>query len=270
MKVVDLFCGCGGFSLGFEATLKFDIIYALDKWEIACKSYKANFPYVDVDCRDALEVKPSEIPTADIIIGGPPCQEFSVAKARGKNNPRTFDTSLIDWFLDVVDYIKPKYWIMENVPPTRNFIKTNCMKRIYRMCDYGVPQIRRRLFVGIFIEPKKAPCKVVFPAVLASEIKGGIIERAPILGVRLGSCFRRRSLILFSAPQLTPSITWRVSFPQPALVDIAIAGSSQYTLASIQLQRLYANLMSLLYGNSCPRRVGKRCLSLRHGTGMSH
>lgn len=54
-KVIDLFCGCGGFSYGFDYFDEhFELTYALDSWEVACRSYKANYPYVDVDCRDAL------------------------------------------------------------------------------------------------------------------------------------------------------------------------------------------------------------------------
>jgi len=196
MKVVDLFSGAGFFSLGFEAAIEYDLIYALDNWDVACQTYKSNFPYVDVDCRNALEVKVEEIPSCDIIIGGPPCQEFSIAKEKQDNHPnRTFDTSLVDWFLRVVEYIKPKYWIMENVPPVIDFIPNNVMKNIYRMCDYGIPQIRRRLFAGFYNEPKKTPINVKFPTVVATEAEGGVIYRGPILGIRLGSCFRRRSLI---------------------------------------------------------------------------
>ena len=119
LKVIDLFCGCGGFSLGFDYLDEyFELVYALDNWEVACQSYQANFPYVDVDCRDALEIKPSEMPRADIIIGGPPCQEFSVAKAHHSKQEHkpSYDTTLVEWFLKVVDYVKPKFWIMENVP----------------------------------------------------------------------------------------------------------------------------------------------------------
>lgn len=187
MKVIDLFCGCGGFSLGFEMA-DFEIIYALDNWETACRSYKANFPYVDVDCRDALEVKPSEIPKADVIIGGPPCQEFSIAKEKR----RTFDLTLVNWFLKVVEKLRPKYWIMENVPPLKDLLPNTFKKEIYKMYEYGVPQLRKRLFAGKFIDPKKSPTNIIFPTVVATEYKGlaGNRKRA-----RLASVLRRRCLI---------------------------------------------------------------------------
>ncbi|WP_290597067.1 MULTISPECIES: DNA cytosine methyltransferase [unclassified Archaeoglobus] len=186
LKVIDLFCGCGGFSLGFDYA-GFEIIYALDKWEIACRSYKANFPHVDVHCEDALNVDPKDIPNCDIIIGSPPCQDHSVA-----NHKRTHDTSLINWFWEIVRKKKPKYVIMEETPLARDYLPPDVPKvRIYRMSDFGVPQLRRRLFAGDFPEPKKQPVDVIFPTVLASEYRRGWKTSRG----GLSKVFRRRSLI---------------------------------------------------------------------------
>ena len=192
MKVADLFCGCGGFSLGFDYLEDFQLVYALDNWKIACDSYKANFPYVDVDCRDALTVKPHEIPKADVIIGGPPCQEFSVAKA----SKRTYDMSLANWFLSVIEKVKPVFWIMENVPPIKPFLSNEFKKKIYRMTDYGVPQLRKRLFFGNYNEPKKERCKIKFPTVCATEYRGPGSWRSNtgFKEARLSTVLRRRSL----------------------------------------------------------------------------
>lgn len=188
MRVADLFCGCGGLSLGFDYVEALELVYALDNWKVACASYKANFPYVDVDCRSALDVKPSEIPSVDVIIGGPPCQEFSVAKEKR----RSFDCSFMGWFCDVVEYQKPKFWIMENVPGIHNFIPSNYYKKIFRMSDYGVPQIRKRLFVGKYNEPHKHPVEILFPSVMATEYKGSSGQRK---NSRLCDAFKRRTLI---------------------------------------------------------------------------
>lgn len=188
LTVNDLFSGCGGLSLGFDYLDEFfDLQYALDKWAVACKSYKANFHSVDVDCRDALEVKPSEIPKADVIIGGPPCQEFSI----GKETRRNYDMCLVNWFLKVIDYMQPRFWIMENVPPLKTLLNGSFRKEIYRMSDFGVPQVRKRLFCGDFNEPRKNPIDVTFPAVVATEYKG-LGNRKDC---RLGSAFKRKCLI---------------------------------------------------------------------------
>ena len=192
LTVADAFGGCGGYSLGFDYLYdSFDIIYTVDNWEIACKSYKSNMPNVDVDCRDVLTIKPKEFPHVDILIGSPPCQEFTCARALGFKQ-RSFDTSLIEWFLSVVEYIKPKFWIMENVPIVRNYVKAPKIE-IYRMTDYGVPQLRRRMFAGNFFDPKEEPIKLRFPTVINEA--GGFTYRPPKLGIRLGAVFRRRSLV---------------------------------------------------------------------------
>jgi len=198
MAVADLFCGCGGFSLGFDM-VGFDVVFGLDSWRVACESFQANFPKAEVVCKDALEIDHSEIPDADIIIGGPPCQGFSIARAGiwDKIDKRDFDTSLVEWFLKVVEAKRPKYWIMENVPAVADLISAPKVK-VLEMWRYGVPQMRRRMFAGVFEDPRESPVEVIFPAVLASENKGGVVERRMRhgrLGIRLGSVFRRRSFL---------------------------------------------------------------------------
>ena len=188
MKVADLFCGCGGFSLGFDYLEDFELVYALDNWDVACKSYGSNFPSVDIDCRDALDVKPQEIPRVDVLIGGPPCQAFSIVNNKSR---RSFDSSLVGWFCSIVEYANPKFWIMENVPPLFDFIPAKYHKKIYRLSDYGVPQIRRRVFAGKYNEPKKHPTNTVFPTILATEYKGMSHRN----GERLASLLKRKSLI---------------------------------------------------------------------------
>jgi len=192
MTVVDTYSGCGGHSLGFDYLDEFfDVRYAVDNWKTACESYKANMPNVDVDCRNVLTIKPKEVPRADVLIGSPPCQEFTSARALGFQK-RTFDTSLIEWFLALVRYMKPKYWIMENVPIVRNYVKAPMVK-VLRMTDYGIPQLRKRMFAGIYKEPQKEPIKIRFPTVINEA--GGFTYRPPNLGIRLGAVFRRRSLV---------------------------------------------------------------------------
>ena len=199
LKVADLFCGCGGFSLGFEQ-VGFDIVYGLDNWQVACDSFSWNFPKAKVECKDALVTDPGEIPDVDIIIGGPPCQPFSIARAGifSKKDTRTFDLTLTNWFLKVVQEKNPQFWIMENVRAVAKFLPKWIPKvKVYEMWQFGVPQFRPRMFAGLFPEPTPTPLSFVFPTVLASEDKGGIVERRRknSLGIRLGSIFRRRSLL---------------------------------------------------------------------------
>ena len=117
MRTVDLFCGCGGMSLGFQIA-GFDIIAAYDNWQPAVNTYKKNFTH-DIFLRDLSdhsmvdeikEKKPS------IIIGGPPCQDFSSAGYRDETLGRA---TLSKTYTDIVTSAKPTYFVMENVPRIR-------------------------------------------------------------------------------------------------------------------------------------------------------
>lgn len=179
LRVADLFCGCGGFSLGFEWA-GFRIVYGLDVWDVACESFSMNFPRAEVVCANALTLNPDSIPDVDVIIGGPPCQSFSCANRTRKTDKGMkagFEgEKLIKWFWEVVKTKKPKWVVMEEVPTAApvvcKYVPRGCRVRILRACDYGVPQLRRRLFAGIFPDPPRAPVEPVFPTVVATEYKG--------------------------------------------------------------------------------------------------
>jgi DNA (cytosine-5)-methyltransferase 1 len=154
LKAVDLFCGCGGMSLGFQ-NAKFDIIAAYDNWTPAIDVYRMNFnhPIYEQDLAydhvqsDIKEMKP------DIIIGGPPCQDFSSAGHRNINLGRAILTKT---FCDIITTTLPQYFVMENVPEiTKNEILGEILKR-FKKAGYGltstiidsslcgVPQLRKR------------------------------------------------------------------------------------------------------------------------------
>ena len=88
-NVIDLFCGCGGFSRGFQQA-GFNVRFGIDLWEDAVTTYKHNFPNAITMNRDITQVKGKDILEAmgmsaddvDVIIGGPPCQGFSVSGKR--------------------------------------------------------------------------------------------------------------------------------------------------------------------------------------------
>ncbi len=148
--VVDLFCGAGGMSEGFEQA-GFKVILGVDNWNIAAKTFKANHPDAEIWIKDALKIDPNEIPKSDVIIGGPPCPDFSTANAR-KNPERGMIN--VKWFLDVVEANEPRFWVMENVPPIVPFLPGNIpFIRILNATNYGVPQTRHRCFAGKYPTP---------------------------------------------------------------------------------------------------------------------
>lgn len=166
IKVVDLFSGAGGLSVGFSKK-PFNILFGIEWDKYAAKTYSANFSHPMIN-KDICEVNAEEMlkqyGEADIVIGGPPCQGFSMAGKRDKNDPRN---SLFMEYLRFVKVFKPKYFVLENVPgiltmKTGNgelvidIIKSefdaigyNLKWKVLLACDYGVPQKRKRvIFLG--------------------------------------------------------------------------------------------------------------------------
>lgn len=177
LTVVDLFCGCGGFSEGFRQA-GFEIVLGVDIWEIACKSFEANFPEAEVWQEDVTKLKPEDIPKADVLIGGPECKDFSVANTayimRGERKKKP-DMSQIKAFLRIAKSGRFKYWIMENVPPVRKLLPgLRC--RILNSADFGTPQSRKRAFFGNYPLPPKHPSKPgeIANTITASIYKGGL------------------------------------------------------------------------------------------------
>ena len=114
MKVVDLFCGCGGLSLGFMKA-GFEIVAGFDFWDEAIEVYKRNFnhPVIKQDLmnvEEAAEKIKSYCP--EMIVGGPPCQDFSSAGKRNEDNGRG---DLTVSFAKIISNIRPEWFVMENV-----------------------------------------------------------------------------------------------------------------------------------------------------------
>ncbi|MDR2169289.1 MAG: DNA cytosine methyltransferase [Planctomycetaceae bacterium] len=152
-KVLDLFAGCGGLSLGFEAagyeTVGFEML------EIACETYNKN---LNGKCNAVKLVVDFDYPQADILIGGPPCQPFSVfGRQKGMADAR--DGFPI--FIDAVKKLKPKIFFFENVKGllfankcyfeliVKELRKSGYIVeyKLINAVNYGVPQNRERLFV---------------------------------------------------------------------------------------------------------------------------
>ena len=120
LTMIDLFCGAGGFSLGFSQN-EFKTVFAVDNQECCIETYKINHPSVNesrILCRDIEHVS-EELDLAmegfdvDVVIGGPPCQGFSMANRQKLiNDPRN---KLYKYFVDTIEKVKPKFFVMENV-----------------------------------------------------------------------------------------------------------------------------------------------------------
>lgn len=168
-KVIDLFAGCGGLSTGYEMN-NFEVLAALEKDEWASKTYKRNHPNTNVitcditDIEDPLSLFQDAI-EVDGIIGGPPCQGFSLSGKRDKKDPRN---SLFMDFIRFVKAYQPKFFMMENVPgilsmQTQKGEKVidlifqeykragyNAKYFLLNAANYGVPQSRHRvIFIGV-------------------------------------------------------------------------------------------------------------------------
>ena len=176
-KAIDLFCGAGGMSLGFEQA-GVEVIAAFDVEQRNVDTYSANFrdtpaSVVDLSITTAEQVR--EVAglcgELDILFGGPPCQGFSIGGHRRVGDPRN---SLVLTFARLLAELSPRYFVMENVngfmshyaKATReSFLDT--IKRagyglvapiqILNAADYGVPQRRKRVFVLGFREGESPP-----------------------------------------------------------------------------------------------------------------
>ena len=158
LKCVDLFAGCGGLSLGLEnAGIK--VVSAYENWKPAIEVYKKNFkhPVIELDL-SKLEESVESISqfSPDIIVGGPPCQDFSSAGKRDLNGGRA---DLTYSYADIVTSIKPEWFVMENVEQIKkSHILTDVISDFIE-AGYGltavildasyctVPQARTRFFL---------------------------------------------------------------------------------------------------------------------------
>lgn len=165
---VDLFAGAGGMTLGFEQA-GFDVLAAVEVDPIHCLTHRFNFPNCQVFCKSVTEITGEEIRekseigkrSIDVVFGGPPCQGFSLIGKRALDDPRN---GLIDHFLRLVLDLRPKYFVMENVPGMaigkhkqlleeiieqfhNNHYRVHDKYRVLNAWNYGVPQNRWRLFL---------------------------------------------------------------------------------------------------------------------------
>lgn len=219
-RAIDLFAGAGGLSEGLRMA-GIDVVVAndIDTW--AAKTHEYNHPETvfiqkdiqqlrENDLKEALVSKGLTFSDIDIVVGGPPCQGFSIIGQRDPNDPRN---RLFKEFVKVIQLVKPKVFIMENVFGLLSMEKgavkdeilhslRTCIPEGYTVAepqvllaaDYGVPQLRRRVFfIGIrsdisdeclkYPEPTHAPEKVklangnhISPYITVSQAIGNLPE----------------------------------------------------------------------------------------------
>lgn len=200
-NVIDLFCGCGGFSLGFERA-GYHVLLGIDVWKDALVTYSRNHKDSNILNADLSSVHPGDVghllngKTVDVIIGGPPCQGFSIAGKRIIDDERN---RLYKSFVNFVGFYQPKAFVLENVPNIlsmgdgliRDSIVSDfsdfgytVVYKVLMASDYGVPQNRKRaFFVGLrngchfsFPDPFDTPkvtAKDAISDLPESEVKDG-------------------------------------------------------------------------------------------------
>ena len=207
-NVVDLFCGCGGLSYGFEIA-GFKVLAGLDIDKHFIETWRNNHKGEAI-CGDITndDIKKNLYKSVkkqlngkklDLIIGGPPCQGFSTAGWRMNSDPRN---QLWNHYLEVVKQLKPKYFIIENVMGLLSSsqegnkvidnMRVSFGKIGYRINyrkmhaeEFGVPQLRRRIFiVGTYKNQKD----YLFPDGFVSKpvTVADAIQNLPPLGVKDG------------------------------------------------------------------------------------
>lgn len=171
-RVLDLFCGAGGMSLGFQqAGCKILGGIEFEVWP--AETHKKNFPdsVFHFGAKDIRDIEPSDLNIepdgVDILIGGPPCQGFSIVglskiRSLGQERDRDKKNRLYRQYIKFLKYFMPKYFVIENVDGMKSFKKQKFLpeviaeleavgyvvdKKVLTATDHGVPQTRHRLFI---------------------------------------------------------------------------------------------------------------------------
>lgn len=167
-RVADLFCGPGGISEGLRLGGA-EIVYGMDRNKDALRTFQHNHPNAMTLQADATNLDPETIPEFDLMVGGPPCVNFSQSKGSRANVLEGL--RLVQVFLRVVYERKPKYWIMENVPRIAMHLPEAIplswigidregeldvpVRHEFNCADYGVSQNRRRYLIGRYPVPEE-------------------------------------------------------------------------------------------------------------------
>ncbi len=170
LKTIDLFAGIGGIRLGFESTGAFETVWAND-FEPKCKfTYDLNFKETPLTVADITQVKVEDIPDCDFVVGGFPCQAFSVAGYREGFKDKKGRGNLFFDVARIIEAKQPKGFLLENVKNLKSHDNGNTLKviestlkdlgysvkyKVLNSMEYGnVPQNRERIYIVGFRDPK--------------------------------------------------------------------------------------------------------------------
>ncbi len=205
-KIIELFSGAGGLSLGFEQA-GFQNLFSVEFNPQAAQTYRKNFPnhhLIEGDIKEITNSKIKELQgnnEVDVIIGGPPCQGFSMAGNIGRKFIDDDRNRLFKEFVRFVDVIQPKMFVMENVARLATHNKGQTIKeiisefeklgyivdpKVLQAADYGVPQKRQRIFIvgykkGKFSFPEIQEKHTTVKEAIGDlpELKNGQISQIP-------------------------------------------------------------------------------------------
>ena len=208
LKVVDLFCGTGGFSHGFEQTGAFEVILGLDLLSDRAATFHANHPIASVAVGDIRTISPHQLneftDRPDIIIGGPPCQGFSSIRPFRTLTEKDPRNNLFESFVLIANYYKPTWFVMENVVGLLTHENGKTLSTIIKLFEqvgytvtwkvlntalYGLPQRRERLIIVGNKQGKKfqwpKPTHYFNGRSMAGNIHGQKAVNPPLFGVEL-------------------------------------------------------------------------------------
>ncbi|MGN7187740.1 DNA cytosine methyltransferase [Microbacterium enclense] len=239
LKVMDLFCGTGGFSKGFENSFGFEVVHGIDVLPTSVETFRANHPGALAVSGDIRKVRRTEISErtglkrgdVDVIIGGPPCQGFSSIRPFRSSLDDDPRNSLFEEFASYVNFFRPRALVLENVVGLATYEKGatidrivetfsklgyDCEWKILNASNYGVPQKRERLIlIGI-----ERGGRIEFPEVTHSSASRTIGHRDR---TRMQSGSRTPTLFdKLDLASLPPAVTVR-----EAIDDLPIVNSGE-------------------------------------------
>jgi DNA (cytosine-5)-methyltransferase 1 len=170
LRFIDLFAGCGGLTTGFQRESGYEPVAAIELDQFAASSYALNYGEAHLFAGDIADWLDGEVPRADVVIGGPPCQGFSSLGTRNNRDPRN---ALWRRYVDVLLRVQPAYFVLENVSiflksgqfgsllketaPSGRLSNYRLEFAVVNAAKFGVPQLRRRAIVIGSLRDLRAP-----------------------------------------------------------------------------------------------------------------